>query len=169
MLLIFKPMDAILKTLKKELPRIYEKFNNINKGGCGEIAIFLYDELKECGVNSSIRVLERNHIKEPFENLKSNTNNDFTPYEFQDNVNTLTHLVVKINGYYVDCTGVYKTISKMRDYSDLCDIGEFPVSPLRKLVSEVGLWNSAFDRNQLPEIQSEIKNVFHKIKINEIS
>lgn len=155
------------KALKRLLPQINEKVSFISKGGCGYFALYLYEELKAKGFNPEIRMLvyeyeDMNHANRI---IKKCNEGD---HEYFWDVTSLnwTHFMVKLNGYFIDNSGVFYGVSRHTNwsFSSCRATKEFSVEVLKDMLKECD-WNSAYDRRKNRTMKKEIKKIVKNLEV----
>jgi len=149
--------------LDEQLSVINSHYPNINAGGCGKFALLLANKLKKEGLNSRFVLfsnIEEKCIKTRQKVLTTVINNG----EFKDLENNSTnfvvaHVMVFCQGYYMDCTGVYKR--KPSRWSRYKLAGFLTENTLIKWCEGNG-WNEMFNTANLFGISKEL----NKLKLN---
>lgn len=127
---------------------------NINRGGCGNVAVMLYPLMSSImGLDVKIKVVGR----ERYTNFSDANLNTYEPqcrtiWEWQDYID-FAHVVLEWNAgdatYYVDSTGIHASPFRLMNTLNVVDPilydGDISYDHLNQLVSNRSGWNSAFD------------------------
>lgn len=159
----------LLDKLHSSLSTVSKKYSltDFNFGGCGYIALFLYENLQKYAIKSDIVVLSceccyseiysRDELEERINNLDSFE--DFYPSDYGINI---SHLVVKAGNRYYDLNGE-RNFDNLFEEFDLHYIETMTLQPdtLRKMLKIQSMWNRRFDRkNNVFRIKRDLNRVF---------
>lgn len=144
-----------------EVVKINKSFPNINYGGCGSMALILYDKLKLFGFKPKICVFV--HNKECFAESMEMYFEHGLEYYINNRTEGFPHIIVKAGGYYIDSTGVYNTYKEMPTYGLHVLFEGADVGFIRECCNASHIWNNCFDRRDLPSIQKRIDEIYKKV------
>lgn len=122
-------MDELMKDLDDGLRAINEKIPNINQGGCGVFAIYLWDELIQLGLTTQVIVFT-----------------DRAP------VYSIYHVILKHGDLYIDSEGIHYD----REEKSYAIETVMPLDVLQVEAFDDGLWADRFDRDYIPEMKKEL-------------
>lgn len=159
----------LYSALNSELPIVKDNFPEINYGGCGVFALFLSKELDKLGIEHSITWIGQYEgydsdynthdlIHSIFDDNGSKTN----VCDFHNNDLTLSHIMVVIDGYLVDATGVYLDLDDA-DWGNREELAIITQKQLELLVSKPDGWNDWFDRDNIPNVGKMVKKIMKKV------
>ena len=122
-----------IKKLQKKLAIINNKYENINRGGCGTFSYYLGGSLKD-KYNIDPEII---YIEAPFD--------DGWDYDI-----SFTHVMVKIDEYYIDSEKVlwYKNMPSNMHPLDIHKLGDMIKIPK--------LWNRTFDHSKSLDLAEDI-------------
>jgi hypothetical protein len=157
----------LFEVLKNDIPQVEERFDRINAGGCGVFALSLSDELNKKDIAHKIVWIgdalrneteelhkKIHHIFESNENLTLDTFNNKGLY--------LSHVMVVIDGKYIDATGLYDGFSQT-SWLHRKVITEITNEQLRILADNEDGWNCSFDRELIPNVKEMVVDIMTKI------
>lgn len=151
----------LLTAFVNEVVKINNKFPSINHGGCGAMAVILYDKLKQLGFKPKICVFV--YSKKDFaESMKMYFEHGFD-YYVDNRTEGFPHIIVKAGGCYIDSTGVYNSHTEMPIYGHRPLFEGADVDFIRECSEEGSIWNDTFNRNHIPDIQKRIDKIYQKI------
>jgi len=164
----------MLSEIDKIVRHVNGLFYNINRGGCGVFASILAKELDELDVRYEICVINYNinHDKaEQLNNLvktlrEQNNNNKLTRNVLHDNGVYIEHVMLRIEGKYVDSTGVHKHIPN--SWGAGLTITTLTKDELHEMANTTLGWNNEFNRNQIKGITRKMKEAFTILKQNQL-
>lgn len=161
--------NKFMLTLDRLLERIYLKYlhSNPNSGGCGLIAMFIYNELVKAGHEPEIKVLTRivEYPRPKKIELVTNILNT-EPEKITDTVILnklgveLSHVVIKLNGFYIDLSGCAPSIQQL-GWSNCKESVDLPYKVLETMALNPKGWYSLFERSDADFIEVEISEAFH--------
>ena len=151
----------LLTAFVNEVVKINNKYPYINYGGCGAMAVILYDKLKQLGFKPKICVFV--YSKKDFAESLEMYFEHGLEYYIDERTEGFPHIIVKAGGYYIDSTGVYNSYKEMRVYGCYSLFEGADVDFIRECSEEYSIWNNAFDRNHIPDIQKRIDKIYQKI------
>lgn len=136
--------------LKEQLAEKLQKVNQIpfiNHGGCGVVAVSVYNWLVRRGENCKIYTIGDRSLKCHIQNNEAHSNvaND--------------HLVVRWSGFYIDSRGLF--IYRKEVIFGMWTVGYFAQTPLplvHKWLDAKDMWNPRFDRQKF---EKEIIELFN--------
>jgi len=147
-------MYLLLTDIFKEIQPINEQVDSINCGGCGVFAEHLYDLFIKLGHKPELAIIT-NSKKDMDKRVKG------IPWE---NYPSITHIVVKVDKYYMDNSGVFDKIEDVPGYgfwgNELCT--DLTIETLKEWTSWSSLWNDTFDRKHIKTIAKKINEVYEK-------
>ena len=161
----------LYSALNSELPYIDMHFPDLNCGGCGAFALYLSKELDKIGVDHSIVWIGENYgdCDEDTHELLHSVFHDNGQWSnvtnFHDVDISLTHIMIDIDGYLVDSTGVYMSLDDTEFYMK-SELGVITQEQLEWLVSNPEGWNSWFNRDDMPKVNKMVKKAMKKIAKN---
>lgn len=142
-----------IKTLKKHLQEIDEKFPKINHGGCVFFANALKDKLEELGIKTKFYVISNTNMAEIIE-----TREDNSLSAINSDGAYLYHMMCKVGDYIIDSTGIYNNLNETTwRFNTGKEVGKEEV--VRNWLNERGVWNPTFNQEDLPEIYENIKAI----------
>lgn len=153
----------VLKAFVKEVIKINKQYPYINYGGCGVFAERLYDKLKLFGYKPKIVVLVNS--KQCFADSMKMLDERGLDYYWINRTEGFSHIMVKVNGYYVDSEGMYKSQADMPSkwrYYDIYEKG-MKIGSLRKCTADERFWNDRFDRYDIPAIENRLDSIYRRI------
>ena len=135
---------------------IDKKFDYVNCGGCGVVALFISEELTKYNIKHDIIWIAypNQKVKSVLKKtLKTNSN----PSLYDINGATLVHAMIRIGrDKFVDSTGVTKGFNNTEwwRYNNLTKVD---IEILRTLALNPNGWNSSFNRSQIKPIKKIVK------------
>lgn len=145
-----KKAKEIIKTaLEKYAETTGNKVWNLNRGGCGIFAEHLYYVLKKAGLDPKIVII--GGISHLIENsIKHNLSG--RDLEF-------THIVLRVNGYYVDSDAIRTPRAVLAKWRNDCVIEGLTIEQLNSWNKDEYVWNSDFDRSQIKKIEKGFEKI----------
>lgn len=167
----------IITLLQRELPKLYLKWEreaNVDNGGCGFMAKFLYQGFESLGYKPQIRILmspydlmgtDMHRLKAAQDLIISKDNSQIKTNADLCEMGVIgNHYMLKWNGYYIDLSGCYTSIKETKDWSFLDDAAFITPGILKRIASSYEGWNTRFQSQYIDEIAEDIEKVFKKIK-----
>lgn len=159
-------MDLI-NVLNEVSFRLSQKFNYINSGGCGRMALIFSNHLQRLSNVKDVRIhfVFRNWIDIPVVNIHKRYSNNFDKLNGLDEQHSFIHehlmvsFVYKGKRYYVDSDGVYTRKDLLKHYN--IHLGSVSRGVLSRYCSQV-MWNPTFDVTQIPRMRAMVKEAFDK-------
>jgi hypothetical protein len=143
-----------------ELKKINRKIRNINYGGCGVMAVMIYDKLKLLGYKPKICVMVYNIAN--FSKSMDMYYKHGLEYYVDNRTEGLPHIVVKANGYYIDSSGAYSNYHEINSMAEYL-YEDVDVEFIRECCDVVDIWNNVFDRNKISIIQKNMDKIYNQI------
>ena len=140
----------MLEEFVNEYFDINNKVKHINKGGCGIFAKHLYIKLKLMGYSPRL-VIITNDIDDTKKLL-----NESIAF-----AGLYIHIMVKVNGKYLDCQGIYKTFNNT-EYENFKVYGLFSFQRLNEMNDEP-MWNPKFNRDNISVIEKKLEKAYKKV------
>lgn len=164
----------IIPILDRKLKTLYLKYKDahIDNGGCGFIANALHQILSDMGYQPRIVVLT-NYIwywpnQDSITAVQDMVNSNSTLIQTNNDINdrgiVLTHVMLNLNGHYIDLSGCYKRIEETSTWKTCKETLELTPEILKRITSTQVGWNDMFDINRLPEIKSDIERELDDIR-----
>lgn len=147
------------RTLTSFADRMKELHPNMNYGGCAVFAVHMAKRLEKV-VPTRIKLFSWD--KWDLDVIRPTLSNPLDIDEWAKHVECFCHLVVEFdhNGqtYHYDTDGLRLATTSWRgDY--LAD-GHFTIEEVSSFTAAQNLWNSMFDRAQIPAVKRRVKNLF---------
>jgi len=148
-------------SLHKMLTGIAQKVYNINEGGCGIFASYLYQILTAKGYRCRIVCLDQG----PYRTLHEHLHNlRFLAKKDSDKAFAYNHFCLLIGGYYIDCGQLQRCDKNNYDIFDQYSrIGFISEDKLNYLVSLPHKWNDCYDRSQNNLLKGELDSLLMEI------
>lgn len=154
-----KVTKQYVKNLETLLHCINSIFKNINAGGCGHFALMLGKKLEAEGHNVSVVCLQKFCQTDDIEEIKRVY--ELAPDDLEE-LNSkgayLTHIMLKVDDYFIDSTGIYNDTLKYPDFQQAAQVN---LNKLESWCNSEG-WNTMFDLEQLPKMQHLINKYFNQ-------
>ena len=156
-----KPLTVSFRVqLLRLILDIDRKYPDINYGGCGRFAITLGEMLEALGYTVEYIMLCRN--KECLADAQSNLNwtVEWNEYEWF----SWDHVMIKVNGYYIDSEFIGKSVKYHKSFSHL-----HPTEPLDKdvlkefIYGKYTTWNQTFEPRTMGAITKELRKRLKEI------
>lgn len=150
----------LITWLFEQYQTINEKVPYINHGGCGIFAEKLYILLCSLNLKPKLIIITDNSLGMD-ERVKGAGYCTKHGYAF------ITHIVIKLNGKYIDSTGIYKTTDAICDYHKY-SFRERQVSTtltlekLKEWNADVMQWNRKFNRKHIKTIEKKLNDCYKK-------
>ncbi len=148
-----------IKNLETLLHCINSIFKNINAGGCGHFALMLGKKLKLEGHKVKVVCLQKFCENDDIEEIKKIY--ELAPNDLKE-LNSkgayLTHIMLKVNNYYIDSTGIY---NNSNIYSNFEEAAQVDLNKLENWCNSEG-WVKTFDIAQLPKMKYLIDKYFNQ-------
>jgi len=157
---MYTDFEEIAEYLDFHLPsRVDSQFSYVNFGGCGIIAYIIANELEKIGLETEIAWLSTHcEGKSTLFEYLIKTNQQLTLLELNNNGIYVSHCLVVTNGYYIDSTGVYESAIDA-GWTGRTELIRLKPKEFQSIAeSDIG-WNPAFDRSQIPAIETEIVDI----------
>lgn len=155
----------LLNHLENELPKIGQKIEDINYGGCGMFAYYLSLELTKRNIKHNILWLGEydyemtdEEVMDKFYDVLETTGDSPVLYDFHRLEFDMNHIVIEVDAHYIDCEGVFADTFYFQCGRDL---GYISKKQLKSFVKNGG-WNDIYDQTNNAEMYLEIKKVFKK-------
>ncbi len=147
--------EKLLKAVIDEFGFVNNYVTNINRGGCGFFAQYLYMTLYNIGLQPDITIVGRGE-----ENIKNVIQNNGSP----NDITHWAHILIHVEGKYIDSDGVLinPTPDKVQ-YPDI--VKGLTIELLREWNKNFRYWNPTFDRSQKETIKKgflEIERIVKK-------
>lgn len=145
--IISSVIDYLQKKVVKDIP-------NVNHGGCGVVAEELYHIFSSLNFKPKIVVMTSmpNSVKKFIKNS-----------EITGESIALNHIIISIEGKYVDSTGVYKSAKSLVESNfdgRYKIVSGLTINQLALLNKNYPHWNSSFDREKnIPKIKRRVKKI----------
>jgi hypothetical protein len=159
--------SELYNVLKNDIPSVKAKFERINSGGCGAFALFLSDELnkrnikhKIVWVGDSFRDEKKKIAKQIHSIFGANKKPSLS--DFNHNGIYLTHVMIVIDGKFVDATGLYDSFDET-EWSYRSVLTELSNEQLRVLVENPNGWNALFDRELIPKVKNMVVDIMNGV------
>lgn len=149
-----KKHTMILKKLYSEVKSLNEQVENIHYGGCGVFAYHAYVTLKKLGHQPKLITITNSTTR--FEQF---LNDLFGWYDVH-----VQHIVVELNGQYIDNNGIYTTIKDVLhcDKEGLAVTEALTEDTLKWMIDNLQ-WNSMFNREKIPVIEEKFVQTQQKL------
>ena len=135
-----------------------DRIDNVNRGGCGVVAMALHDALTAVGIPVTLAHVQKDYgIDDPEEYVSGWRDNEmYFGYCY--------HIMVVVNDpmhgeVFIDSTGLYYGISELFDLTYQLPDAYYDVRKLRDEVSDLHAWNDCFDHGQRPRIRGKMLNL----------
>lgn len=160
-------MEHVLEFLNEKLPeRINNNFLDINSGGCGIFALMLAKELNAIGIEAELAWIgygdESEEVTENITELVENTDCLYN-LVFKHKL-YCKHMVVYINGFYIDSTGVYQDLDDT-DWGGVL-LGVFKMNQVAHICNDRKGWNTWFNSRNIPRIERRLREMFEEFVEN---
>ena len=151
------------------LEHIDKKIPYMNWGGCGLVAEHLYDLFNDIGVKDiEIILLVKGCYVEDMINWlikimkirKAGSSVSIAQYKL---IPAFSHIILKVDGIYIDSEGTYKSKLEMPDFSTRTEVSGMDYELLHGLNRIPELWNPKFERERFGKT---VKTNFNIIKKN---
>lgn len=161
----------LIKTIGKDIESRYER---VNSGGCGVVALHLGRQLEGIGVDCEVVVMSREEVStdDVLQYKEENGSASFEGMadEFCFDYN---HILIKFKSrgrtYLADSEGVYPSFDRAVNYftKNSSNNVRYPVygislDDLEKEVKNKDNWNTSFNRKQIPGIRATIAKHFRQ-------
>lgn len=153
-----KSRVLITNIIVPKFQEINARIENINNGGCGVFAESAFNMLSELGLKPKLVIIALDSVKSLTKSCVSNKASfSYTPFH---------HIVIQINGKYLDSKGLYNNLSETEHYkSGFGVVKGLPIDLLSEWNKEEFGWNPKFDREKnVEKIEDELFYVKEKIK-----
>jgi hypothetical protein len=146
--------------LSNALTTIQETYDSINNGGCGIFAKIVEKQLTKRGFNVEYVFLFRSKHCVNSANENARCNDVYGLY-----CTSWCHVLLRVNGYYVDSSGVHKSEDDLKTKGDWhyeYVVGDpIPKDFMMEFLSNDNRnnWNSCFDRRQSGAIALRFNNL----------
>jgi hypothetical protein len=155
----------LLSFLDSELPTIANKIEYINHGGCGIFAYYLSMELTKHDIKHDILwlgelddELDSDELLEYFyETLELVEDAPYLTH-FHNRYFDMNHLVIELDGHFIDCEGVFSDTFYFQCGREL---GNITQRQLKSFIKNDG-WNDVYDQTNNTKMHYHIKKVFKK-------
>lgn len=124
-------IDAKVSNIVDKIKLINNKYPSINYGGCGTFSYYLNKVLKD-----------KYNLDSEIVYIKS----DSPPGLMPDYDISFSHIMVKVNDYYIDNNGVYKN----------CIVEKLDINKLKEMISIPQLWNNVYNHSQTSELIKDL-------------
>lgn len=171
-------MENLTNTLNSLADNVGREIEYLNSGGCGVIAAFVGEYLKNVEGISQVRVLNASGVTEHVDITEIRKS---IPRGQKDNIDQwydnapygiFNHLLISFcyegTRYVFDG---YEGVMPWNQYKQLTSWcyrskGSFTIDEIKKLSVDSGKgWNDCFDRNQIPKIRKLAKRYLEDIKL----
>lgn len=152
--------EAVMRRLTDVASIVSADIPNINRGGCGVLAVALCDELHAQGFTDA-KIRAYNYDFAPQPNLCALEQELADPEnirEWMDNGASFCHIVVEFNGKMWDSSGgtpVEKAEKWNRIY--VLSDGHVSLDAMRRMADKRDGWSPFFDRDQIPAVRKIVK------------
>lgn len=145
-------LDNFILDFSKHLKKL--KVDHVNSGGCGFVAIFIYEYLISLGLDPQIYRIDDSKIS-----YQDNT------YYYQNNIpksKVGKHYLIKLDNFYLDANGAFDVNQPLPNYENntLTQISK------EELLWTIryGNWNEKFKIHNSVYVVSKIKNYIFSFK-----
>jgi len=171
-------IQQVIIQVEEILPKIESKISNINEGGCGVFAYLLWKRLKEIGIESVkawpiiYNFTTPDEVNTAFLNIALGENPLYVSCNF-------SHIILEINSpeskltYLIDSEGIEETTSIYEgaeveghflyglntEANIFGEPIEFELLEKLALDERRGLWNTDFNRDDIPVIEKMINRI----------
>jgi len=152
----------LFEVLKNDIPQVKERFDRINSGGCGVFALSLSDELNKRDIAHKIVWIGYGDNEDKSIHRIFESNHNVTLDTFNNKGIYLSHVMVVIDGKYVDATGLYDEFGQT-SWSYRKVVTEISNEQLRMLVDNEDGWNCSFNRKLIPNVNEMVVGIMTKI------
>jgi hypothetical protein len=158
-------VDKVISVFS-ELSIIQKKFERINSGGCGVVALCISEELNKRNIKHDIvwignfgsSAKDKKKLDKVIKGNSAPTLNDFNKTGVY-----LQHAMIRFNNFYfIDGSGVYEGYQNTK-HSYLEIVTKIETNVLKSLVDCPYGWNPMFDRQFIPKIKRIIKKTLLKL------
>lgn len=144
---------------------INEKVPRLNYGGCGVFAEKLYHLLCGLGLNPKLIVITDN-AKGMNERVKG-----YDKWSFKYGYASITHIVVRVGRYYIDSTGIYKSIVFVCEFHKYRETQRqvstrLTIDVLEKWNAQPYIWNDSFNRRHIKTIEKKLAECYKTVEQN---
>lgn len=163
----------LIKTIGKDIESRYE---DVNWGGCGVVALHLGRQLEGLGIDCEVVVMSREEVStgDVLQYKEENGSASFQGME-DEFCFDYNHILIKFKHrgrtYLADSEGVYSSFEQaVRTFTRDCDeevrypVHGISLNDLEKEVKDGDNWNTTFNRKQIPGITATIAKHFRKYK-----
>lgn len=157
-------MIECMQKLDKLLCEIDVNFEYVNSGGCACVAAMIAEKVRH--IYPVMRITSSsNRSKANLDTIRENLRDNYCKDEWYNNGIYFGHVWVEIciddNWYVLDATGVH-TVEDMYNIWSTPAEGSYTLDEVDALANDTGnSWNTMFDRDQLPDIQKLVNEIFH--------
>lgn len=168
--LIFKKQikDEVIQQLGKGLVNINQTYPDINCGGCGVFAYELGVLLKERGIDSKVVWIQHfssRRLRKEFNKVINTQPKKL--FDIDEDI-ICSHIMLYIDGLYIDSTGVYKSFSNT-DWG-LCDykiLDYTTIDNIKRICNHSKGWNVTFKRKFISPIKKDLKKLVYNLDLSE--
>jgi hypothetical protein len=140
----------------------FEKYVNINCGGCGVFAVEIYKLLKRMNPMSSVEIyILTNRTKKYYDKCSAEIKKGkgyFTVSKLFKKELFINHVVVRLDNYFYDIDGQF-TEKELLSKWKCKKLINIPFDDMNTLIKRKDGWNSYFDRSQIKEIRTEFSKI----------
>ena len=160
-------VKAVSELTKKHIDN---KIPYINWGGCGIVAEHLHDLFTSIGVKDiEIVLLVKAWRIEDMDYFLDNIKKrrlapDFNTKEYS-NIPPFSHIILRVDGVYIDSEGVYKDWEQIKGYYDTDIVFGMDYDLLHKINRKPSLWNRVYKRKlHNKDVKTNFRLIEKKIK-----
>lgn len=156
MIVIKKPHEIVWYVFEEYTTNVISNISCINAGGCGIFAENLYKTFKSFNIDCKLVI-----ITDTAAGMEKRLEVELTDPNASGYAR-LYHIMVEVDGKFVDSDGVFDSYSKDYGRTEITDLSIETLERWNKI--EEGFWNHWFDRKQIPLIEMGFDKINELVK-----